>query len=125
MFTPYTLRGVTLKNRIVVSPMAQYSAVDGVPGDYHLVHLGARAMGGAALVFVEMTCVPARKAASPPAALGCGTTQQAHAFKRIVDFRAPAATPRSACSSATAAPRARRSVGWEALTSRCPQATGR
>ena len=56
MLTPFTLRGVTLKNRIVVSPMAQYSAVDGVPGDYHLVHLGARAMGGAAMVVVEMTC---------------------------------------------------------------------
>jgi anthraniloyl-CoA monooxygenase len=47
MFTPYTVRSVTLKNRVVVSPMAQYSATDGVPGDYHLVHLGARAMGGA------------------------------------------------------------------------------
>jgi anthraniloyl-CoA monooxygenase len=57
MFTPYTVRGVTLKNRVVVSPMAQYSATDGVPGDFHLVHLGARAMGGAALVCAEMTCV--------------------------------------------------------------------
>jgi anthraniloyl-CoA monooxygenase len=57
MFTPYTLRSVRLKNRVVVSPMAQYSAADGVPGDYHLVHLGARAMGGAGLVFAEMTCV--------------------------------------------------------------------
>ena len=57
MFTPYTVRGVTLKNRVIVSPMAQYSAVDGVAGDYHLVHLGARAMGGAALVIAEMTCV--------------------------------------------------------------------
>ena len=48
MLTPFRARGVVLKNRIVVSPMAQYSARDGVPGDYHLVHLGARAMGGAA-----------------------------------------------------------------------------
>jgi anthraniloyl-CoA monooxygenase len=47
MFTPFTLRGTTLKNRVVVSPMAQYSCTDGLPGDYHLVHLGARAMGGA------------------------------------------------------------------------------
>ena len=47
MFTPYTLRSVTLKNRVVVSPMAQYSAEDGIPSDYHLVHLGARATGGA------------------------------------------------------------------------------
>ena len=53
MFTPYTVRGVTLKNRVVVSPMAQYSCEDGVPGDYHLVHLGARAMGGAAMVVVN------------------------------------------------------------------------
>ncbi len=57
MFTPYTVRGVTLKNRVVVSPMAQYSAIDGMAGDYHLVHLGARALGGAGLVFAEMTCV--------------------------------------------------------------------
>ncbi|HVE54431.1 MAG TPA: FAD-dependent monooxygenase, partial [Ramlibacter sp.] len=56
MFTPFTLRGVTLKNRIVVSPMAQYSCVDGQPADYHLVHLGARAMGGAGMVVAEMTC---------------------------------------------------------------------
>src|SRR5690606_41122444 len=49
MFTPYTARGVTLKNRVVVSPMAQYSCATGVPEQYHLVHLGARAMGGAAM----------------------------------------------------------------------------
>ena len=59
MFTPFKVRDVVLKNRVVVSPMAQYSAVDGLPADYHLVHLGARAMGGAALVFTEMTCVSA------------------------------------------------------------------
>ena len=57
LFEPITIRDVTLKNRVVVSPMAQYSAIDGVVGDYHLVHLGARAMGGAALVMAEMTCV--------------------------------------------------------------------
>ncbi|MBP0657098.1 NADH:flavin oxidoreductase/NADH oxidase, partial [Mycobacterium tuberculosis] len=57
MFTPFTVRGVTLKNRVVVSPMAMYSSIDGVPGDFHLVHLGARAMGGAGMVVAEMTCV--------------------------------------------------------------------
>src|SRR4030095_9507808 len=56
MFTPFTVRGVTLKNRVVVSPMAQYSCVDGLPADFHLVHLGARAMGGAGMVVAEMTC---------------------------------------------------------------------
>ena len=49
LFSPLQIRSITLRNRIVVSPMAQYSAVDGVPGDYHLMHLGARAMGGAGL----------------------------------------------------------------------------
>ncbi len=55
MFTPFALRSVTLKNRVLVSPMAQYSATDGRVGDYHLTHLGARALGGAGLVMVEMT----------------------------------------------------------------------
>ncbi|HPP96874.1 MAG TPA: FAD-dependent monooxygenase, partial [Ottowia sp.] len=57
MFTPLTVRGLTLKNRVMVSPMAQYSCVDGVPGDFHLVHLGSRALGGAAMVMAEMTCI--------------------------------------------------------------------
>ncbi|MFP5475135.1 MAG: bifunctional salicylyl-CoA 5-hydroxylase/oxidoreductase [Gammaproteobacteria bacterium] len=85
MFTPYTVRGVTLKNRIVVSPMAQYSAVDGVAGDYHLVHLGARAMGGAGLVFAEMTCVSPEGRITP----GCpGLYKPEHtvAFQRIADW---------------------------------------
>ncbi|MCE9657491.1 MAG: bifunctional salicylyl-CoA 5-hydroxylase/oxidoreductase [Burkholderiales bacterium] len=85
MFTPFTLRGVTLKNRIVVSPMAQYSAVDGIPGDYHLVHLGARAMGGAAMVVAEMTC-PTADARITPACPGLWNTAQRDAWKRIVDF---------------------------------------
>lgn len=85
MFTPYTVRGLRLKNRIVVSPMAQYSAVDGLVGDYHLVHLGARALGGAGLVFAEMTCVSAEGRISP----GCpGLYRAEHtaAFKRIADW---------------------------------------
>src|SRR5665213_505207 len=57
MFTPFQARSVTLKNRVVVSPMAMYMSTDGVPGDFHLVHLGARAIGGAAMVVSEMTCV--------------------------------------------------------------------
>jgi anthraniloyl-CoA monooxygenase len=57
MFAPFALREMSLRNRIVVSPMATYSAVDGTPGDFHLVHYGARAQGGAGLIFTEMTCV--------------------------------------------------------------------
>ena len=85
MFTPFTLRGVTLKNRVVVSPMAQYSAVDGVPGDYYLVHMGARAMGGAALVFTEMTC-PSPSARITPGCCGLWNDAQQQAWKRIADF---------------------------------------
>lgn len=85
MFTPLRVRGVFLKNRIVVSPMAQYSAVGGMPGDYHLVHLGARALGGAALVMAEMTCVAA-DARITPACPGLYESAHTAAWRRIVDF---------------------------------------
>ncbi|MFZ6744246.1 bifunctional salicylyl-CoA 5-hydroxylase/oxidoreductase [Undibacterium sp. JH2W] len=85
MLTPYKLSEVVLKNRIVVSPMAQYSAVDGVAGDYHLVHLGSRAMGGAGLVFAEMTCISA-DARITPACPGLYAPEHTQAWKRIVDF---------------------------------------
>ena len=85
MFTPFKARGVTLKNRILVSPMAQYSAVDGTVGDYHLAHLGARALGGAALVFAEMTCVSA-DARITPHCPGMYAPEHTQAWKRIVDF---------------------------------------
>jgi anthraniloyl-CoA monooxygenase len=85
MFTPYTIRGVTLPNRIVVSPMAVYSAVDGMPNDFHLVHLGSRALGGAGLVFGEMTCV-SPDARITPGCLGLWNDEQAAAWKRMVGF---------------------------------------
>lgn len=85
LFTPYTLRGLTLPNRIVVSPMDMYSAADGVPNDFHLVHLGSRALGGAGLVVTEMTCV------SPEGRISLGCTglydeAQEAAWTRIVAF---------------------------------------
>ncbi|MDE2398848.1 MAG: bifunctional salicylyl-CoA 5-hydroxylase/oxidoreductase [Burkholderiales bacterium] len=85
MFTPFRLRSLTLKNRVVVSPMAQYSAVNGIPGDYHLVHLGARAMGGAAMVFAEMTCT-SPDARITPGCPGLWNDEQGAAWKRIVDW---------------------------------------
>jgi len=85
MLTPFAVRGVTLRNRIVVSPMAQYSCVDGLPADYHLVHLGARAMGGAGMVVAEMTC-PSPDARITPACPGLWNEAQRDAWKRIVDF---------------------------------------
>ncbi|UMR33216.1 bifunctional salicylyl-CoA 5-hydroxylase/oxidoreductase [Massilia sp. MB5] len=85
MFTPYKVRGLVLKNRIVVSPMAQYSAVDGTVGDFHLVHLGARAMGGAALVMAEMTC-PSADARITPHCPGMYTAEHTEAWQRIVGY---------------------------------------
>jgi anthraniloyl-CoA monooxygenase len=85
MFLPLRVRGALLKNRIMVSPMAQYLAVDGVVGDYHLVHLGARAMGGAALVMAEMTCVSLDARITP----GCpclSDAGQTAAWRRVTDF---------------------------------------
>ena len=85
MFTPFRLRDMVVENRVVVSPMDQYSAVDGVPGDWHFVHLGSRAIGGAGLVYVEMTC-PSPEARISPADTGLWNETQRDAFKRIVDF---------------------------------------
>ena len=85
MLLPLTVRDVTLKNRVVVSPMATYSAVDGVVQDFHLVHLGARALGGAALVFVEMTS-PTPEGRITPGCPGLWNSAQMLALKRITDF---------------------------------------
>lgn len=85
MFTPFTLRGLTLRNRVVVAPMDMYSAEDGVPGDFHLVHLGQRALGGAGLVMTEMVCVSPEGRITPGCA-GLWTAEQAAAWKRIADF---------------------------------------
>ncbi len=85
MFTPLRLRGLTLRNRVVVSPMDMYAAADGLPGDFHLVHLGARALGGAGLVMTEMVCVSPRGRITPGCA-GLWTHRQAEAWRRIVTF---------------------------------------
>lgn len=85
MFTPFCVRGLSLKNRVIVSPMAMYMARNGVPNDFHLVHFGARAMGGAAMVVTEMTCV-SPDARITPACLGMWNDAQQSAWKRIVDY---------------------------------------
>ena len=85
MFTPFRLRDMVVENRVVVSPMDQYCAVDGVPGDWHFVHLGSRAVGGAGLVYVEMTC-PSPEARISPGDTGLWNEEQRDAFKRIVQF---------------------------------------
>ncbi|MFJ3232090.1 bifunctional salicylyl-CoA 5-hydroxylase/oxidoreductase [Streptomyces sp. NPDC086787] len=91
MFTPFRLRGLTLRNRVVVSPMDMYSAEEGVPGDFHLVHLGSRALGGAGLLMTEMVCVSAEGRITP-GCTGLYTGRQAEAWRRITEFvhtRAP------------------------------------
>ncbi len=85
MFQPFALRGMALANRVVVSPMCMYSATDGVPGDWHMVHYGARAMGGAGLMFTEMTDVSESGRITPGCAGIYSDAQQA-AWTRIVDF---------------------------------------
>lgn len=85
MFTPFRARELTLKNRIVMSPMAMYSAIGGVPGDFHLVHLGSRALGGAGMIVAEMTCV-SPDARITPGCPGLWNDEQRDAWKRIVDF---------------------------------------
>src|SRR5580693_6160206 len=85
MFTPYRVRGLSLQNRIVMSPMAMYCAADGVPNDFHLVHFGSRALGGAGMIFGEMTCV-SPDARITPGCLGLWDDAQAAAWKRIVEF---------------------------------------
>jgi len=112
MFAPFRLRGMELANRVVVSPMAQYRAVDGTPTDWHFVHYGERAKGGAGLLYVEMTCVSPEGRITP----GCpGFYKPEHeaAWKRIVDF-VHAETQAKICAQiGHAGPKASTQVGWE------------
>ena len=85
MFQPFRLRGLELANRVVVSPMDMYSSVDGTPGDFHLVHLGGKALGGAALVMTEMVCVSAPGRITPGCA-GLYAAGHEAGWRRIVDF---------------------------------------
>ncbi len=114
MFAPLSLRGMTLQNRIVVSPMAQYKAVDGCPTDWHFVHYAERAKGGAGLVFVEMTCVSAEGRITP----GCpGLYAPEHevAWKRLVDF-VHAETPAKICAQlGHSGAKGSTQIGWEEM----------
>jgi len=114
MFTPFTVRSVTLKNRVIVSPMAQYSCTDGVPADYHLVHLGARAMGGAGLVVAEMTCTSA-DARITPGCPGLWNTAQRDGWKRIVDFVHANCDAKIAIQLGHAGAKGSTRVAWEGI----------
>jgi anthraniloyl-CoA monooxygenase len=112
MFAPFTLRGLRLKNRIVVSPMAQYKAVDGTPNDWHLVHYGERAKGGAGLVTIEMTCV------TPEGRITRGCTgmylpEHEAAWKRIVDFVHRETDAKICCQLGHSGGKGSTQLGWE------------
>jgi len=112
MFTPFRLRDVTLPNRVVVSPMAQYSCVDGTPDDYYLVHLGSRAHGGAGLVFTEMVCVEADARISEGCA-GMYAREHVPAWTRIVDYVHARTPAKIALQLGHAGPKGSTQRGWE------------
>ena len=114
MLTPFTVRGLTLKNRIVVSPMAQYSARDGVVGDWHLVHLGARAVGGAAMTMVEMTS-PTPEGRISPGCTGLYDDAQQAAFQRIVDFFHTQSDAAIGLQLGHSGPKGSTQLGWERI----------
>ncbi len=119
MFVPLRVRGVELKNRVVVSPMAQYRAVDGTPTDWHLVHYAERAKGGAGLVFTEMTCVSAEGRITP----GCtGLYRPEHeaAWKRIVDFVHAETDAKIAIQLGHSGAKGSTQLGWETMDAPLP-----
>jgi anthraniloyl-CoA monooxygenase len=112
MFAPFRLRDMALQNRIVVSPMAQYKAVDGVPGDWHFIHYAERAKGGAGLVYTEMTCVSAHGRITP----GCpGLYSPKHeaGWKRLVDFVHKETQAKICCQIGHSGRKGSTQVGWE------------
>ncbi|GAB4266780.1 MAG: bifunctional salicylyl-CoA 5-hydroxylase/oxidoreductase [Pararhodobacter sp.] len=112
MFQPFSLRGMTLKNRVVVSPMAQYKAVDGCPTDWHFVHYAERAKGGAGLVYTEMTCVSPEGRITP----GCpGLYDPEHeaAWARLVDFVHAETTAKICCQIGHSGRKGSTQLGWE------------
>ena len=114
MFLPLQIRGLSLANRVVVSPMAQYSARDGMPDDWHLMHYGARAVGGAGLLLTEMTC-PAADARITPGCTGLWNTAQRDAWKRIVDFVHGNSAARIGLQLGHAGRKGSTQLGWERM----------
>ena len=123
MLLPLQARGLRLKNRIVVSPMAQYMAQDGLVGDYHLVHLGARAMGGAALVMAEMTS-PTPEGRITPGCPGLWNDTQAQAWHRVVDFVHQHSSAAIGLQLGHSGPKGSTQLGWERMDEPLPNAIG-
>jgi len=114
MFAPFRLRDMSLRNRIVVSPMATYSAVDGTPDDFHLVHYGARAQGGAGLVFTEMTCV-SPSARITPGCTGMYTPEHVTGWRRVTDFVHAQSAAKICLQLGHSGGKGSTQIGWEAM----------
>ena len=114
LFTPFRLRDMTVANRVVVSPMCQYSATDGMPGDWHLVHLGSRAIGGAGLIVTEMTNVSAEARISP-GCTGLYSPEHRDAWARIVDFVHSQSAAKICLQLGHAGRKGSTQLGWERM----------
>ncbi len=114
MFLPFRLRDLRLENRVVVSPMAQYKAVDGLPDDWHLMHYGARAVGGAGLLFTEMTCV-SPEGRITPGCTGLWNEAQRDAWRRIVEFVHRNSPARFCLQLGHAGRKASTQLGWQKM----------
>ena len=112
MFTPFTLRDLTVSNRVVVSPMAMYSCDDGTPDDFYLVHIGSHAHGGAGLVFTEMTCV-SPDARITPGCAGMYKPEHKDAWRHIVNYVHTRTPAKIAMQLGHAGPKGSTQLGWE------------
>jgi anthraniloyl-CoA monooxygenase len=112
MFAPFKLREMELKNRIVLSPMAQYKAVDGTPGDWHLIHYGERAKGGVGLVYTEMTCVSAEGRITPGCP-GLYALEHEAGWKRLTDFVHTETDAKICCQIGHSGRKGSTQLGWE------------
>ena len=114
MFAPFAIRGLKLKNRIVVSPMAQYKAEDGCPTDWHLIHYGERAKGGAGLVYTEMTCISPEGRITPGCA-GLYAPEHETAWARITDFVHSNSEAKICCQIGHSGRKGSTQLGWEIM----------
>ena len=114
MFAPFTLREMRLENRIVVSPMAQYKAVDGVPGDWHFVHYAERAKGGAGLVITEMTCVSPQGRITP-GCTGLYAPEHEAGWKRLVAFIHAETRAKICCQIGHSGRKGSTQIGWREI----------
>jgi anthraniloyl-CoA monooxygenase len=112
MFVPFRVRGIELANRVCVSPMAQYRAVNGTPKEWHFVHYAERAKGGAGLVFTEMTCVSPEGRISP-GCTGLYSPEHETAWKRIVDFVHAETSAKIAIQLGHSGAKGSTQLGWE------------